>query len=137
MAIEFVHADDAPYLGLVEVLASLGDGVASHFSEEERRSDLRRHIDGGPSSPQLFELRVPAGVATAAHAHVEDEIMYVLEGAAVFGRRSFPAGSAIHIPGGTPYAFRAGPEGLRFLNFRPCRDQSFVPVAELVSRARD
>jgi hypothetical protein len=42
------------------------------------------------------------------------------------GSRSYPTGSAVFIPGNTLYSFRAGPEGLRFLNFRARADFTYI-----------
>ena len=62
-------------------------------------------------------------------------MIYILEGEIIFGNRSFGPGSTISIPGNTLYGFRAGPEGLRFLNFRPRADTTFI-TKEQFSAAR-
>jgi hypothetical protein len=68
-----------------------------------------------------------------SHAHEEDEIMFVLEGELHIGRRVLPYGSAIFIPAHTLYAFRSGPTGLTFLNFRPRADGTYITRAELAA----
>jgi uncharacterized cupin superfamily protein len=82
-------------------------------------------------------VRVKPGGRTQAHAHAESEIIYVLSGDIEFGNRSFPAGSAINVPGNTLYSFRAGPNGLRFLNFRGRRDFTFISKADFVAERED
>ena len=47
-----------------------------------------------------------------------------------FGSHVVRAGESMYVTGGTVYAFRAGPEGLRFFNFRPRMDVTFRTVAE-------
>ena len=61
--------------------------------------------------PALFD---PKGV----HGHTEDEIIYVTHGSIGLGRRSYGPGTALAIAAQTFYGFNAGPEGLRFINFR-------------------
>lgn len=93
--------------------------------------------DGGPASaykirepgtetvPQLVELRMHPGEEIELHCHDEDEIMYVLSGEMILGNRTVGPGACIYIGGGVFYGFKAGPEGLHFLNFRSHIDNSF------------
>jgi redox-sensitive bicupin YhaK (pirin superfamily) len=136
--VKFVAADQAKYVSVRDIVqsgiaaatgADLGREVprGSTVTEEEQDTqELRMYFPGGPDDLQLFEVRVQPGGRTQAHAHTESEIIYVLEGDVEFGGRSFPAGSAINIPGETLYSFRAGPNGLRFLNFRGRQDFTFI-----------
>jgi mannose-6-phosphate isomerase-like protein (cupin superfamily) len=91
------------------------------------------YFPGGPDECQLFEVRCDPDKQFNPHAHEEDEIMFVLEGELHLGRQVFYAGSALFIPGRTLYAFRSGPEGLTFLNFRPRADRTYISRAELVA----
>jgi mannose-6-phosphate isomerase-like protein (cupin superfamily) len=102
-------------------------------------TELAKEImpDGGPASaykirepgtetvPQLVELRMHAGEEVELHCHDEDEIMYVLSGEMEIGSRKVGPGACIYIAGGVFYGFKAGPEGLHFLNFRGGIDDSF------------
>ncbi|MCU1344897.1 MAG: cupin protein [Acidimicrobiia bacterium] len=136
--VKFVAADDAQYVSVRDIVqsgiaaatgveADPGASRGSTVTEEEQDTqELRMYFPGGPDDPQLFEVRVQPGGHTQAHAHDESEIIYVLSGDIEFGARSFPAGSAINVPGRTLYSFRAGPNGLRFLNFRGRRDFTFI-----------
>jgi quercetin dioxygenase-like cupin family protein len=81
---------------------------------------------------QLFELRLAPGTRGESHAHVEDEIIVVVEGELRFGARTLGAGSSVMVPGGTLYGFQAGPEGCTFLNFRPRVDSSYIPRSQFV-----
>lgn len=93
--------------------------------------------DGGPASgykirepgtecaPQLVELRMHPHEEVELHCHDQDEIMYILSGEMQIGARKVGPGTTIYIGGGVFYAFKAGPEGLHFLNFRSHIDNSF------------
>jgi hypothetical protein len=53
------------------------------------------------------------------HYHSEDEIILVIGGEIVLGRRTYGRGTAIAIERNTVYGFQTGPRGLSFINFRP------------------
>ena len=75
--------------------------------------------------PQLAEQRYDTDAEIPLHSHAEDEIIYVADGARRINTRTLGPGACLTIPGGVIYGFRAGPEGLRILNFRPREDNSF------------
>jgi hypothetical protein len=52
------------------------------------------------------------------HSHTEDEIIFVRAGAMRLGNRLYGPGTALAIAADTKYGFKAGPEGLSFVNFR-------------------
>jgi hypothetical protein len=79
----------------------------------------RRSVFGGPDELELFELHQGPNTRAEPHAHVDDEIIYVVEGSLIFGNREFGPGSAVLIPAWTLYSFVAGGSGVRLLNFRP------------------
>jgi mannose-6-phosphate isomerase-like protein (cupin superfamily) len=93
--------------------------------------------DGGPASaykirepgtetaPQLVELRMHPHEVIELHCHDEDEIMYILSGEMLLGNRKVGPGATVTIGGGVFYGFKAGPEGVHFLNFRAHIDNSF------------
>ena len=76
------------------------------------------HHPGSENEPRLFEVQYPPNAVTESHAHDADEIIVVIEGELRVGKRTYGVGSSIYIPKLTLYSFQAGPEGLRFLNFR-------------------
>ena len=54
-----------------------------------------------------------------AHCHTEDEIIFVTDGQIRLGNKLFGPGTALAIAADTMYTFKPGPEGVRFINFRP------------------
>lgn len=52
------------------------------------------------------------------HTHDADEIMFIVEGEALFGRKLYGVGAAVAINANVPYMLNAGPNGLTALNFR-------------------
>jgi len=59
---------------------------------------------------------------SSPHSHSVDEILYLMSGRIRFGSRELRPGDAVCIQGDRRYAFRSGPEGFAFLNYR--RDAS-------------
>jgi hypothetical protein len=66
----------------------------------------------------LHSTEMEAEVDVPRHYHSEDEIITVVSGALMLGRRAMPPGSAIAVDKETVYKFRSGSEGLEFINFR-------------------
>ncbi len=56
---------------------------------------------------------------TSVHSHSTDELIHVLEGELVIGQKRLGPGSLLLIEKDTQYQFKAGPNGLRFMNIRP------------------
>ncbi len=104
--------------------------------EELEHQSVGYYFPGGSDECQLFEVRCDPDFQFNSHAHDEDEIMFVLEGELHLGRQVFPVGSALFIPGKTLYAFRSGPTGLTFLNFRPRADATYITPEELMASRR-
>jgi hypothetical protein len=52
------------------------------------------------------------------HSHTEDEIIFVRTGAMRLGNKLYGPGTALAIAADTKYGFKAGPDGLSFVNFR-------------------
>lgn len=102
--------------------------VASQISQRELEASIILHEQGGEDTLRLFEVSLLPDTVVDVHAHVEEEVIYVLEGELFVGggQRSLQPGSSIYVAGSTLYSFRAGPEGLRFLNFRPRSDNSYI-----------
>jgi quercetin dioxygenase-like cupin family protein len=78
----------------------------------------------GADAPQCHEVHMPPGFRTTIHAHLEDEIVYVVGGELIMGQRTLGPGSSVYIPGNTLYSFIAGQNGVSFINFRPRGDQT-------------
>lgn len=77
---------------------------------------------GGEAELQLFEVTARPGLNVPVHAHMEDEIVYMIEGELRIGGRTLKPGDSMFIKGMTLYGFDAGPDGARFLNFRGKQD---------------
>ena len=100
--------------------------LVPRLTKAELASHLAFHETGGDDMLQLFETAYEAGAAIEVHAHRQDEIIYILGGTMMLGQRELTAGSSIFVAGGTLYSFAAGAQGLRILNFRPRRDDTFI-----------
>jgi mannose-6-phosphate isomerase-like protein (cupin superfamily) len=96
------------------------------LSQEEMDSEVAFHEPGSDHELQLFEIKYKAGAAVAVHAHVEDEIIYIVDGSMKVGNQELLPGSSIFVAGNTLYQFRAGDNGLRFLNFRAHADNTYI-----------
>jgi quercetin dioxygenase-like cupin family protein len=80
------------------------------------------HELGDEKTLQLFETVLQPNSFVDVHSHASDEIIYVVKGSIELGSRSLGSGSSVFIAADTLYSFRAGPDGLHFLNFRPHKD---------------
>jgi len=98
---------------------------------KDRTTSGRVFHPGADGELQLFEVNLLPGTPTESHAHKEAEIIYVIEGSLEFGAQVLRAGDSVQIDGMTLYAFKSGPEGVRFINFRPRRDRTFYTRDEL------
>ena len=96
------------------------------LSQEEVDSEVAFHEPGSDHELQLFEIKYKPGAAVAVHAHIEDEIIYIVGGSMKVGNQELLPGSSIFVAGNTLYQFRAGENGLRFLNFRAHADNSYI-----------
>jgi quercetin dioxygenase-like cupin family protein len=134
-AIEFRTPEDTPAVALRDRLPE--GPVGERIRPEQLDNTTRMYFPGGPDSLQMFEVWVEPNCGPSAHAHQEAEIIYVLEGELHVGRRVLTAGCAVHIPALTLYSFQAGPEGLRFLNFRARANGVFVSKEELLEKRKE
>jgi quercetin dioxygenase-like cupin family protein len=119
-----VHLEAETPLFTVEQLLRDKGSSEEHIrslSDDALAAGMRFFEMGTESSPQLFESQVPPNTVAPVHSHEEDEIIYVLEGEMQFGTKSLSKGSALFVQANARYGFKAGPEGVRFLNFRPRR----------------
>jgi hypothetical protein len=119
-----------------EFISDAPDGASVHDMSTVTKDtqEARVYFEGDAHSPSLVEVRASPDKPATAHAHETDEIVYVLEGELVIGRRVFGPESAVFIPANTLYSFRVGPEGVRYLNMRTRRDDSYITRDELVAR---
>lgn len=80
----------------------------------------------------LFFTGRQAAYVAAPHSHSTDEVLYLLSGEVRFGSHRMAPGDAAFIEADRRYAFRSGPEGFAFVNYR--RDASEQTVAGDVAR---
>jgi quercetin dioxygenase-like cupin family protein len=136
--IAFVHVDSIAFKRSGDPEGTLrpkhAASAASARETVPNGAETRWHLQGDDDAPQLFEVRFPPNAAVAPHAHAEDEVLHVLEGELRFGKQAYPAGSTVSVPGNTLYAFTAGPDGARFLNFRPRADYTNFTKEEFAQR---
>jgi quercetin dioxygenase-like cupin family protein len=101
--------------------------IFESLAESELDSSMTFHEFGGATELQLAELDFIPNAEAVVHKHDDDEIMYVVSGEMHLGDAVLRAGSSVYIAGDTFYGFRAGPNGLRVVNFRASADVSFYP----------
>lgn len=104
------------------------------LSPEELAGKSREHHHGSETEPELFEVQFGPNTVVNPHAHLYDEIIYVVAGQLILGSRVVEPGSSVFIAGQTLYSFRAGPEGVHFVNFRPRSGASYVSKDEFMAQ---
>jgi quercetin dioxygenase-like cupin family protein len=127
--VRIVEADSIPWQPVADAVAP---DVAARMSRAEREADVRI-IHTAPDGLQLFEAHIAANEEISLHAHAEDEIIYILEGELLIGRKQLGPGASVFVAGNTLYGFRTGPNGARFLNFRGKANTSFITREEYLS----
>ena len=125
--IQFTTHDDDAFQRVADLVT--GD-LSGAMSPGELDSRYRSHHPGDDDRLQLFEVDAPANAIFNAHSHTEDEIILVVEGELRAGSHVVGPGGTMYVPGGTVYSFRAGPDGLRFFNFRPRLDATYLTARE-------
>jgi redox-sensitive bicupin YhaK (pirin superfamily) len=128
-AIKFFDPTTTAFVKPVDVYP---DSLKQRLTAAEVADTSVRLHHGAPGKLQLFEIRLEPDLEITTHAHADDEIIAVVEGALHFGRRVCGAGSSFFIPGNTLYGFRAGSDGCRYLNFRAQADSTFFTREDIV-----
>jgi quercetin dioxygenase-like cupin family protein len=126
-----IHGPPAPEPRGVHVV-----GPRGLFAAIEPGRDTRMFADSTCPTCRitLFVSGRDGAYESVPHSHSADEIIYVLRGDVRFGSHLLEPHDAVAIEGGHRYAFRGGPDGFAFLNYR--RDASEqttaggVPVLE-------
>ena len=94
------------------------EAQAAKYSDDELASVQTSYFPHEGESLELFQLELAPDTQIGRHAHRSAEVVYVLKGELKFGALTARAGAAVFVDAMTLYAFRAGPEGCTFLNFR-------------------
>jgi len=115
----------------------LTDEQLKKYGDGELTSKVRIREEGSETLPQLIEIQYEPNAEIQIHAHDEDEIIFVREGEMHLGNRVVGPGTSVFVAGNTLYGFKAGPQGLQILNFRPRKDITFISPAEFAARKHE
>jgi hypothetical protein len=91
-----------------------GVGGGMHADSSCPTCEVWLHENSFPGSPEDASIDAEAGI----HSHTEDEIIFVTDGDMRLGSKLYGSGTALAIAASTFYGFTAGPNGLKFVNFR-------------------
>jgi len=72
----------------------------------------------GPGGFSLVSIEFAPGYLLPKHSHSSDCLYYIIEGGIVMGRRELGPGDGFFLPAEQPYAYHAGPKGVKLLEFR-------------------
>ena len=72
----------------------------------------------GPGGFSLVAIEFAPGYMLPRHSHSSDCLYYIVEGGIVMGRRELGPGDGFFLPAEQPYAYHAGPKGVKLLEFR-------------------
>jgi quercetin dioxygenase-like cupin family protein len=72
----------------------------------------------GPGGFSIVTVEFGPGFLLPRHSHSSDCLYYIVEGELVMGTRVLGAGDGFFLPADQPYAYRAGPQGVKLLEFR-------------------
>ncbi len=91
-----------------------GVGGGMHADSACPTCEVWLHENNFPGSPESARIDAEADI----HSHTEDEIIFVTDGDIRLGSKLYGSGTALAIAANTFYGFTAGPNGLKFVNFR-------------------
>ncbi len=72
----------------------------------------------GPGGFSLVSIYFAPGFLLPRHSHSSDCLYYIVEGQIVMGKRELGPGDGFFLPAEQAYAYHAGPEGVKVLEFR-------------------
>lgn len=76
----------------------------------------------GPNGFSLVVIEFAPGYELPRHSHSCDCLYYIVEGGIVMGTRALGPGDGFFLPAEQPYAYHAGPKGVKLLEFRKSTD---------------
>jgi quercetin dioxygenase-like cupin family protein len=97
---------------------------AAPWPEEfARRASAAAHLtvpfrQEGPGGFSLVTVDFGPGFLLPRHSHDSDCLYYIVAGSLIMGTRTLGAGDGFFLPADQPYAYRAGPQGVKLLEFR-------------------
>ena len=121
-------AAEAPTLeetGMMEAMTFTEDGAdATPITETEMEKLMaggRLTVpfrQEGPGGFSLVSIDFAPGYLLPRHSHSSDCLYYIVEGGVVMGRRELGPGDGFFLPAEQPYAYHAGPKGVKLLEIR-------------------
>lgn len=75
--------------------------------------------DGKPDGCSITYVWFGPNCDIFRHNHSADCAYLVVSGQAILGRQVLERGDGFFVPGDAPYAYKAGPEGVEIIEFRP------------------
>ena len=111
--------------GMMDSMTFTVDGAdGSSASEVEmERMQQGAHLtvpfqQEGPGGFSLVTVDFGPGYLLPRHSHSSDCLYYIVDGGIVMGRRELGPGDGFFLPANQAYAYHAGPQGVRLLEFR-------------------
>ena len=97
-----------------------GEPIDDFFSEAvmESFTSAVPFRQQGPDGFSLVSLDFPPGAMLPRHSHSADCLYYIVEGGVTMGTRTLGPGDGFFVPAEQSYAYRAGHEGVKLLEFR-------------------
>jgi len=121
-------ADRAPSLdetGMMDTptFTEKGANDAPWTSEFAEQAEAAAHLtvpfhQEGAGGFSLVSIDFGPGFLLPRHSHSSDCLYYIVEGQIIMGKRELGPGDGFFLPAGQPYAYHAGPEGVKLLEFR-------------------
>ena len=99
----------------------VADGPMEEFFSEAIMAGYSSSVpfrQQGSDGMSLVSLDFAAGAMLPRHSHSTDCLYYVISGGIVMGARELGPGDGFFVPANQPYGYRAGPEGVKLLEFR-------------------
>jgi hypothetical protein len=129
-------ADGIDYTGLLDKYeeSEVRDAITDFVRAILPGSKVTSLFKGsGPDAMSLVHVWFGADMEVVRHAHPADGdcLYYVLAGELTMGSRVLRAGDGFLVPNGSPYTYRAGPDGVEVLEFRAGGGVKGAPGFEL------
>ena len=118
------RGDTAPSLeesGMVVDRSFAGNGSLKDLFEPRTVGDASSRVpfrQEGANGMSLVDIWFPPGFLLPRHSHSADCLYYIIAGGVVMGTRELGPGDGFFLPAEQPYAYHAGPEGVKLLEFR-------------------
>ena len=121
-------ADSAPSLeeaGMMEAMSFTQAGADEVPATEDEMERMQAggkltvpFRQRGPGGLSLVEIEFAPGYLLPRHSHSSDCLYYIVSGSIVMGQRELGPGDGFFLPADQVYAYHAGPEGVKLLEFR-------------------